>query len=97
GHGVRIAAAIPGRAIGGSVELSFPPLLEVASESCAAIGHGDEVYAPRPEPARITEPIRRRGEFVPTQEQLAEAIGDRLLQLMSENATSDTVLKLAEA
>jgi hypothetical protein len=32
-----------------------------------------------------------------TQDELAAAIGDRLLQLMKEGATSDTVLKLSEA
>jgi hypothetical protein len=36
-------------------------------------------------------------EPVATDDELAEAISDRLLQLIKEGATSDTVLKLAEA
>ena len=34
---------------------------------------------------------------MPTQDELADAVAERLLQLMRENATSDTILKLAEA
>ena len=32
-----------------------------------------------------------------SEEELAAAVGDRLLQLIKEGATSDTILKLAES
>jgi hypothetical protein len=99
-EGVDISTVRPRRTVGRAVELTLPPLLEIPGEACAAIGHVDEVYgtADRENSARIAARIRTDEENpMADADELADAIAARLIQAMSENATSDTVLKLAEA
>jgi hypothetical protein len=46
---------------------------------------------------RPSTTVDHEEDFMATDDELAAAISDRLIQLIKEGATSDTVLKLAEA